>query len=52
MQYFLTTNLEKAKQLYDFDISLAQIMARLHGKIVECGKTHRLKKSLTFYKNL
>ena len=52
MQYFLTTNLEKAKQLYDFDISLAQIMARLHGKSVECGKTHRLKKSLTFYKNL
>ncbi|RDU60899.1 endonuclease III [Helicobacter sp. MIT 14-3879] len=35
IQGFLCKNLIKAKELYDFDISPAQIMARLHGKIVE-----------------
>lgn len=42
IQSFLVTELEKAKYLYDFDITLAQIMARLHGKIVEHGKRHRI----------
>ncbi|RDU67120.1 endonuclease III [Helicobacter didelphidarum] len=43
LQSFLCNNLEQAKQLYDFDISLAQIMARLHGKIVEYSKKHKTK---------
>lgn len=41
MQNFLMTNLEKAQTLYD-SMSLAQIMARFHGKIVELNKQYRL----------
>ncbi|STQ85291.1 hypothetical protein [Helicobacter muridarum] len=42
MQAFLRENLDNARNLYDFDISLAQIMARLHGKIVEHCKRHKI----------
>ncbi|MWV62978.1 endonuclease III [Helicobacter saguini] len=42
IQNFLSKELEKAKDLYNYDISLAQIMARFHGKIVEYGKKHRI----------
>ncbi|PAF41964.1 hypothetical protein BKH40_08160 [Helicobacter sp. 11S02629-2] len=38
---FLTKDIQKAKSLYDFDISLAQLYARLHGKIVEFGKANK-----------
>lgn len=38
IQSFLLKELEKAEFLYDFDISKAQILARFHGKIVECCK--------------
>lgn len=43
IQNFLCKELEKAKFLYDFDISLAQIMARFHGKIVEFSKKNKLQ---------
>lgn len=43
IQNFLTTNLEQAQTLYD-SMPLAQIMARLHGKIVELNKQYRLPK--------
>lgn len=42
IQSFLTKELEKAQCLYNYDITLAQIMARFHGKIVEYGKNHRI----------
>ncbi|PAF47992.1 hypothetical protein BKH43_08015 [Helicobacter sp. 13S00401-1] len=38
---FLKKDLKEAKSLYDFDISLAQLYARLHGKIVEFGKANK-----------
>ena len=44
LQTFLRENLEKGKNLYDFDIPLAQLMARFHGKIVEHGKRARRKR--------
>ena len=44
LQAFLCENLEKGKNLYDFDIPLAQLMARFHGKIVEHGKRARRKR--------
>lgn len=43
IQDFLTQNLYKASDLYD-GMPLAQIMARLHGKIVECSKEYKLAK--------
>lgn len=43
IQSFLITNLEKAQTLYD-SMPLAQIMARLHGKIVELNKQYKLSK--------
>lgn len=43
IQNFLTTDLEQAQALYD-SMPLAQIMARLHGKIVELNKQYRLPK--------
>ncbi|RDU72516.1 endonuclease III [Helicobacter aurati] len=45
MQDFLLTNLTAAITLYDFDISLAQVMARLHGKIVEHCKRTKIGKN-------
>ena len=44
MQTFLCNNLERAADLYDFEIPLSQIMARLHGKIVEFSKIAKLKR--------
>lgn len=43
IQKFMTTNLHKAQKLYN-SMPLSQIMARLHGKIVECNKQYRLSK--------
>ncbi len=43
IQAFLTNDLYKAHSIYDFDISYAQIMARLHGKIVECSKHNKIR---------
>ncbi len=43
IQAFLTTDLHRAYALYD-GMPLAQIMARLHGKIVECMKQYQLQK--------
>ena len=46
MQDFLTQNLYRASDLYG-DMPLAQIMARFHGKIVECSKQYKLSKILS-----
>ncbi|MDD7296902.1 MAG: hypothetical protein PUG77_06405 [Helicobacter bilis] len=43
MQDFLTRNLYRASEIYG-DMPLAQIMARFHGKIVECSKQYKLAK--------
>lgn len=43
IQDFLTQNLYKASDLYG-NMPLAQIMARFHGKIVECSKQYKLAK--------
>lgn len=43
MQDFLTQNLYRASEIYG-DMPLAQIMARFHGKIVECSKQYKLAK--------
>ncbi|MCI5787415.1 MAG: endonuclease III [Helicobacter trogontum] len=43
IQNFLTQNLYKAHDLYG-DMPLAQIMARFHGKIVECSKQYKIAK--------
>lgn len=43
MQAFLTRDLEQACALYG-GMPLAQIMARLHGKIVECSKQYKFPK--------
>lgn len=44
MVVFLKQDLYRAKSLYSFDISLAQIYARFHGKIVEFSKKYKLPK--------
>lgn len=43
LQSFVASGMERAIESYDFDISLAQVFARFHGKIVEFSKANKLK---------
>ncbi len=43
LQSFVASGMERGKESYDFDISLAQVFARFHGKIVEFSKANKLR---------